>query len=109
MPAVASHLPPQPAAPGCRRLGEGVPSGAAVPCQEGGRRWQPALALALALARSVRKLVNQVSGAPAPPIQPPLQPHPCPAKPLGDEETLLYSQPAAQASPEPREREEGVP
>lgn len=42
MPAVASHLPPQPAAPGCRRLGEGVPSGAAVPCQEGGRRWQPA-------------------------------------------------------------------
>lgn len=82
------------------------------PCparRAGGGGSQPALALALALARSVRRLVNQVSGAPAPPIQPPLQPHPCPAKPLGDEETLLYSQPAAQASPEPREREEGVP
>lgn len=91
---------PPPTAAGC----SGVPEpGRGVPPGGGGSR------PALGLARLVGNLVNQVSGAPAPPIQPPLQPHPCPAKPWGDEETLLYSHPAAQASPELRHGEEGAP
>lgn len=85
-----------PTAPGCGGW-QGAPLGR----RRAGGGSRPALGL----AKRVGNLVNQVSGAPAPPIQPPLRAHPCPAKPLGDEETLLYSQPAAQASPEPRDRE----
>lgn len=95
---------PPPTAPGCSGMPE-PGRGVSLSRRVAGGGSRPALGL----ARLVGNLVNQVSGAPAPPIQPPVQPHPWPAKPLGDEETLIYSHPAAQASPEPRDREEGVP